>query len=216
MFTVSVYLVITIVCLIFLFLVLGLGTDLDMDFDADVDVDLDVDADVDFDADGAADAAQGGPSPFSLPVILTTLTAFGAFGYMLEYRGFIGYSVPAIAMCLSLAVGACCYLGMYKVFRSAQGGKTLKLRDLVGLKATVDIPIQDGEEGRIIVVPVDGGRETVAAISDEDLENDAVVRVIEVVGDKVKVKRVGKPRKKKPASKPKEVTKSKKKSKKEV
>lgn len=193
-FVISWYLVIAIVCAIFLAVILFMGG---MDFDADVDLDADVDVDVDVDAD-----IGHGPSPFSIPVLMTALTFFGVFGTLFESMGWDPYQVPVMALICAVVIGGIAYYAMYKVFRWAEGGTKLKYKDLLGLKATVSIPIQNGDEGQIVVTPKDTGRTLVPAISDDDVQRDEVVRIIEIIGDKVKVKRLGPERKRKKGSIP--------------
>ena len=187
---VSIYLLIMVIFALLLFVVLFLG-----DFDVgDVDVDLDVDGDMDIDASGGI---GHGPSAFSLPVILSIGTAFGAFGVIFEAYGWDPITIPVIAMILAIGVGVLVFVGIWKMFKATESTTRVNFDDMIGLKAVVSIPIRDGAEGQIVVTPPNRGRMTVAAMADYDIERDEPVRIVELIGDVMKVKRIGPPKKKK-------------------
>jgi len=182
---VSIYLLIMIIFAVLLFVVLFLG-----DFDVG-DVDLDVDGDMDMGGIG------GGPSAFSLPVILSIGTAFGAFGVIFEAYGWDPFTIPMVSMVLAIGVGVLVFVGIWKMFRATESTTRVNFENMIGLKARVSIPIRDGAEGQIVVTPPNRGRITVGAIADFDIERDEAVRIVELIGDVMKVKRIGPPRKKK-------------------
>ena len=185
---VSIYLLIMIIFALLLFVVLFLG-----DFDVG-DVDVDVDFDGDMDASGGI---GDGPSAFSLPVILSIGTAFGAFGVIFEAYGWDPITIPVVAMLLAIGVGVMVFVGIWKMFKATESSTRVNFEDMIGLKAMVSIPIKDGAEGQIVVTPPNRGRMTIAAMADYDIERDEAVRIVELIGDVMKVKRIGPPRKKK-------------------
>jgi membrane protein implicated in regulation of membrane protease activity len=193
--------VIAILCAIFLAIILFLGGlgDMDTDIDVDSDVDLDVDGDVDVDIDHDVDASGfgGGPSPFSLPVLLSIGTAFGAFGAIFEAYGMDPMTIPLLAIACAIGVGVLMFFAMWKMFKSTQATSTVSYDQLVGMKARVSVPIRESSEGQIIVTREETGRMLIGAISDEDCDVDDQVRIIERVGDVMKVEKIAKKKKKK-------------------
>jgi hypothetical protein len=196
---IELYLVIWLVGLILLIIFAALGgfgmdTDAgDMDFDADFDADIDVDAgggDVDLDMDADADAGiSGHPSPLSIPIVLVFLTSFGALGMLLEGFEVFWIYVPVISAVVAIVIAALVFVIMIKVFAATQASSVIPLRKLIGLKGTVSVPIKKGTEGQVVVVPPNGGRILVGAIADQEIKTDAVIEVLEVVGDVVRVKK---------------------------
>lgn len=182
---ISIYLVIMIIGAILLFAILIMG------FGHDVgDVHMDV-GHGDIGHAGGHEIGHGSPSAFSLPVILAVVTSFGAFGVIFEAIGVNGIIIPGVSMGLAIAVGVVTFLGMYKMFKMTQSTTKLKYEDLVGMNGTVSIPISEGGEGQVIFTPTGRGRVLMAAVSDDEIERDEVVLGIELMGNVMKVKRVG-------------------------
>jgi membrane protein implicated in regulation of membrane protease activity len=180
---ISIYLVIMIIGAILLFVVLfmGVGHGGDIHF-GDV-------GHGDVGHGGGAD--HGGPSAFSLPVILAVVTSFGAFGVLLEQANINALAVPIISMFSAIGIGALTFVGMWRMFKATQTTTRLDYEELIGHHGTVSIPIKEGDEGQIIMTAKGSGRVLVAAVSDEDLERDESVIAIELIGNVMKVKRVG-------------------------
>jgi membrane-bound ClpP family serine protease len=181
---ISIYLVIMIIGAILLFVVLFMG--IGHEFGGDVHV-----GDMGHGDVGHGDVGHGGPSAFSLPVILAVVTSFGAFGVLLEQINLSPLVVPIISMVLAIGIGAITFVGMYKMFKATQTSTKLKYEDLVGTKGTVSIPIKEGDEGQVIMTAKGSGRVQMAAVADEDIERDEVVIALELIGNVMKVKRVG-------------------------
>jgi len=177
---ISIYLVIMIVGMILLMIVLFMGGGHDI---GDMDTDTDIDH-------GGLEAVHG-PSAFSLPVILSVVTAFGAFGVIFEETGFNTLQVPALAMVLAIVIGVATFLAMYKMFKATQSTTKLHLDELVGMRGTISVPITEGGEGQVILTPQGRGRVLVAATADDDIERDEIVTCIELIGNVMKVKRIG-------------------------
>jgi len=184
MIEISIYLVIMIIGAILLFVVLFMG--IGHEFGGDVHV-----GDVGHGDVGHGDVGHGGPSAFSLPVILAVVTSFGAFGVLLEEVNLSPLAVPIISMLLAIGIGAITFVGMWKMFKATQVSTKLNYEDLVGQKGTVSIPIRDGDEGSVIMTAKGSGRVQVAAVADEDLERDESIIALELIGNVLKVKRIG-------------------------
>ncbi|WP_455391988.1 hypothetical protein [[Eubacterium] cellulosolvens] len=176
----------------------GLDTDAgDVDFDVDVgDADLDVDVgDADLDIDGDA-GVSGHPSPLSIPIVLVFMTSFGALGMLFEVFKINMYLVPVISALIGIVIAAGTFFIMVKVFSATQASSVIPLHKLVGLKAKVSVPILDGNEGQVVVVPPGAGRMLIGAISNKNVARDSVVEILEVVGDVVRVRKVKRSKKK--------------------
>jgi hypothetical protein len=61
------------------------------------------------------------------------------------------------------------------------------MRDLVGKDGETTMPIKPGSPGQIMVVTEERGRTLVQAVSDVDIPTNAMVSIVEVVGNGVKV-----------------------------
>ena len=184
MIEISIYLVIMIIGAVLLFVVLFMG--IGHEFGGDVHV-----GDVGHGDVGHGDVGHGGPSAFSLPVILAVVTSFGAFGVLLEQVNLSPLVVPILSMVLAIGIGAITFVGMYKMFKATQITTKLNYEELIGLKGTVSIPIKEGDEGQVIMTAKGSGRVQIAAVADEDIERDEVVIALELIGNVLKVKRVG-------------------------
>ena len=183
MISVSIYLVIMIIGAILLFIVLFMGVGHDFG-GGDV-------GGIDHGDVGHGEFGHGGPSAFSLPVILAVVTSFGAFGVILEQVKINVLAVPIISMIAAIGIGAVTFVGMYKMFKATQTTTKLNYEDLIGSKGTVSIPIKEGDEGQIIMTAKGSGRVQMAAVADEDIERDEVIIALELIGNVMKVKRVG-------------------------
>jgi len=183
---VSVYLVIMIIGAILLFVVMFMGHDFHVEAGGG-----------DIDHGGAGEVGHG-PSAFSLPVILSVVTAFGAFGVIFENAGVGVIQVPLLSMVFAVMIGVVTFVAMYKMFTLTESTTRLKYEDLVGMRGAVSIPLKDGGEGQVIFTPPGRGRVQMTAIADDDIEREEVVVALELVGNTMKVKRIGT---KKPAEK---------------
>ena len=190
-----VYLLICIIGFV-LFLIMSLGGGM-MDVDADADMDFDVG---DFDAGdldvgdvdgGDVDGGGGGPSPLGLPVLLLFTTCFGAFGVLFTSMDFNPFTVPILSSLGGIGMAAVGFYGLIKLFSVTQSDSTVKLERLVGKRGSLQVPIRKGSEGQLMLITKSRGRFLIGAISDEDIPNEAVVEVVEVIGDVVKVRHVG-------------------------
>ena len=195
-----IYLIIFIIGFILLIIFAALGGlnfdvdsgDVDIDMDVDADVDMDVDTDVDvgghMDMDTDADAGFGGhPGPLSLPIVFFFMTSFGGVGTILTIIGIVEYLVLLISIIVGIAFAGGLFLLMARIFASTQASSVIPLKKLIGLKATVSVPIKKGSEGQVVVEPPDGGRLLVGAIADKNIKTDSVVVILEVVGGVVRV-----------------------------
>jgi membrane-bound ClpP family serine protease len=184
MISVSIYLVIMIIGAILLFIVLFMGVGHDFGGGDVGDIDHG-------DVGHGGDAGHGGPSAFSLPVILAVVTSFGAFGVLLEQANMNPLAVPIISMVSAIGIGALTFVGMWKMFKATQTSTKLDYEELIGKHGTVSIPIKEGDEGQVIMTAKGSGRIQVTAIADEDIERDEVIIALELIGNVMKVKRVG-------------------------
>jgi hypothetical protein len=203
-----IYLLIFVIGFILLIIFAALGGlsfdvdagDMDVDIDADIDADLDmdVDADVDMDLDTDADASLSGhPGPLSLPIIFFFMTSFGGVGMILTIIGVVQYLVLLVSIIVGIAFAGGLFLLMARIFATTQASSVIPLKRLIGLKATVSVPIKKGSEGQVVVEPPDGGRLLVGAIADTSIKTDTVVEILEVVGGIVRVQKHSRGTKKK-------------------
>ena len=138
-----------------------------------------------------ADFADTGPSFLSLPVILLFMTGFGGIGAIGTLLDLGKYVTPIVALIGGVAIAGVGFLALVKLFDMIQSDSTVKMDTLVGRKGSVQVPIKKGSEGQVMLVTPSRGRFLIGAIADENIPNEAVVQVVEVVGDVVKVKRTG-------------------------
>jgi hypothetical protein len=167
----------------------------DVGLDAGHDIDAGVDAGMDGDLDVGTEPGTG-LSPLSLPIILVFMTAFGAFGMILEVIEINWLYVPFLAGIGGVVIGGAMFFVMLKVFSVIESSSVVPLKKLVGMKANVSVPIKKGGEGQIVVVRSETGRMLVGAISDTNIPNDSIVEITEVMGDVVRVKPIKKGRNK--------------------
>ncbi len=180
--------IIAIICVILLIgsVIMGdFGADMDMDVDMDMDMDLDGHFEV-----GHGDFMGAGISPLSLPIILTFGTAFGGFGMLFDATSLHWIVVPMLSAGGATLVAGGMFVFMVKFFAQAQTSSTISLHELIGKEGIVSIPIKPEGLGQVIVTTEERGRTILTAVSDEEITNDAMVRIIKVTGDAVFVKKV--------------------------
>jgi membrane protein implicated in regulation of membrane protease activity len=186
MITLSIYLIVALVCGIILFVMALFGGDfLDLDVDVDTDTDLDI---------GHFDAGHGdfsaGLSPLSLPILLSFGTSFGAFGTIFESIGFNVWMTPILSAIVSGIIAAVLFFVMVKVFVETQAHTRVSFNDLVGKEAVVTIPIKPGEQGQIMAVTDARGRTLISAISeDEEIATDALIIIDRMTGNTAVVRK---------------------------
>jgi len=166
--------------LLFSMLLGGIG---DMDFDVDAGIDL----------DGDFGSFEGpGISPLSLPILLTFGGSFGAFGGLLELEGSLSSIViPFVSGGISVVVSGGMYMLLLKVFVKSQASTVVNRAALVGQTGQVTIPVAPGSIGQVLVLTEARGRTLLDAVSSEEVPRDAAVRIIELVGNAVKVEKIG-------------------------
>jgi len=171
-----IFLLIGLICGIILIVLMVLGG---MDFDVDaggVDVDHDVGHDI---------GHHGGPSPLSLPVLLSFGTMFGISGFIIQ----IYYGDPVISAALAAVLGAVMsgimYLIMVALFKAGEASTDFRMEDAVGEQGEVTIPIEKGKVGQIMVVTETRGRTLLSATSDYDIPAQARVNIIGVSAGRV-------------------------------
>ncbi|MGA1872123.1 MAG: NfeD family protein [Thermoplasmatota archaeon] len=174
-----VYAVIGLASLVILILMMVFGG-LDLGFDG-ADIDLDIDADMDLDAGG------GDIGVFSLPIILSFTTAFGALGAILTYFDAPRVATPFISAIASLALAGILFLIVNYFFKHFQSDSTVRFNQLIGRKASVTVPIAPGQEGQIVLFTEQRGRTLIPATSATNIPSNAQVVVTGVSGDTVKV-----------------------------
>src|SRR3990172_8128879 len=112
--------------------------------------------DLGFDSDVGADIDTG-LSPLSLPII----AVFATGGAMLVAGGM--------------------WVVMMNVFVKTQAETKVELRDLVGTKGQVMVPIRPGQTGQILVITEARGRTLVDAVADDPISTDEHVAVDSVM-----------------------------------
>jgi len=167
-----------LVSLIVLVIMLAIGGMSSFGLDVDIDADIDIDGDV-----GGGD--QGGP--YSLPLLLRFLSAFGGIGALSVWLEVPSGFTPFIAAVGALIMAAILFFILQSFLKSFTSDSTVQIDALKGEKGTVSIPIEPGKEGQIVVVTAQRGRTLVAAISDRSIKKNTDVIVIETMGDVAKV-----------------------------
>ena len=171
-----VFLAIGLICGIILIVLMLMGG---MDFGVDVDGGFDMDHDVGHDVGG------GGPSPLSMPVLLSFGTMFGVSGFLIE----INYGDPVLAAGLAAVLGAIMsgvmYLIMVTLFKAGEASTDFKPDDAVGEQGEVTIPLEKGKIGQVMVVTEARGRTLITATCDQDLPMHTRVNIVGISGDRV-------------------------------
>ena len=169
------------------------GGDVDIGGDVDAGGDIDVghadvgDTGVDH---GGVHGAGHAPNVLSLPMIFLFMVGFGGLGAIFEIMSFDPVTGGLLALAGGFLIGLVGFFGLVKLFSMVQSDATVKMSSLVGKQGTVHVPIKRGQEGQVMIITPSRGRFLVGAISDENIPNEAIVKVTEVIGDIVKVKRV--------------------------
>lgn len=174
-----VYAAVGMASLIILILMMVFGG-LDLGFDG---ADMDVDVDTGFDLNiGDSDIGV-----FSLPIILSFTTAFGALGAILTYFDLNRVATPFISALGALALAGILFLIVNYFFKYFQSDSTVRFNDLIGRKASITVPIKPGQEGQIVLFTEQRGRTLIPAVSKKTMLNNAQVVITGVSGDTVKV-----------------------------
>ncbi len=172
-----VYAAVGLASLIILILMMVFGG-LDLGFDgADMDVDSGLDLNI-----GDSDIGV-----FSLPIILSFTTAFGALGAILTYFEMNRVATPFISALGALALAMILFLIVNYFFKYFQSDSTVRFNDLIGRKASVSVPIKPGQEGQIVLFTEQRGRTLIPAVSNKTMPNNARVMITGVSGDTVMV-----------------------------
>ncbi|MEK6810739.1 MAG: NfeD family protein [Candidatus Thermoplasmatota archaeon] len=144
--------------------------------------------------DVAADAGQfsgAGISPLSLPILFAFGAFFGAFGTVLEsFQSLPSISVPFVAAGASAVITALVYYFLVQVFAKSQVTTTYDLKDLVGTRGEVTVPVKPGVRGQVLVVTDARGRTLLSAISTQDLKTGDRVQITGVEGNALVVEKV--------------------------
>ncbi len=160
------------------------------DADADVDFDMDVDLDADLDLDaGDLDAAEAGSGAGSA---LASIFSFRTLVFASAFFGITGLILPLVGAgtitTLVLALGVGGFAGfvndrLLRFLKRSSGDTRITEANLVGARARVSVPVEEGKRGRVMV-DVDGRTVGMVAEAYRDLrdsfaQNDHVV-VVEV------------------------------------
>lgn len=101
---------------------------------------------------GWSDAQFPGASPLSPTVLCSALTGLGGIGYLSLQRWDlgVGWSITT-ALGASLVLGLLTFLVMDLMFRKMQSSSHVTAQALVGTKASVQAPIEEGMTGSIVL-----------------------------------------------------------------
>jgi len=170
-----VFLVIGLLCGIILIVMMLMGG-----------MDVGVDADTDFDHDVGHDVGgHGGPSPLSLPTLLSFGTMFGVSGFIID----VYYGDPVMAASVAAVLGALMSGVMYGImvylFKVGEASTDFTPSDAVGAQGEITIPIEKGKIGQVLVVTEARGRTLITATSDYDLPTQTRVNIVGMAGDRV-------------------------------
>ncbi len=144
--------------------------------------------------DVSTDAGQfsgAGISPLSLPILFAFGAFFGAFGTVLEsFQSLPSISVPFVAAGASAVITALVYYFLVQVFAKSQATTTYDLKDLVGTRGEVTVPVKPGVRGQVLVLTDARGRTLLSAISTQDLKTGDRVQITGVEGNALVVEKV--------------------------
>ncbi|MDO9536853.1 MAG: NfeD family protein [Thermoplasmata archaeon] len=179
---ISFYLVVAIICAVML-IIMAAFADFggDAGFDG-VDMHLDTGADA-----GFGDFHGAGISPLSIPIILVFGTLFGAFGAVFEDMEMNTILVPTLSALIGVAITAVIFVLLVKVFVKSQATTQVHIKDLVGSDGETTMPIKPGSPGQIMVITEERGRTLVSAVSEVDIPTNAMVNIVGIAGNGVKV-----------------------------
>jgi membrane protein implicated in regulation of membrane protease activity len=141
--------------------------------------------DLDHDTD-----AHGGPSVLSGRVVSVFVTAFGAFGAIGIHLGYGVGSSTAMGFGGGIAFAAIIYLFASFLY-SQQATSHVMVSDLVGCMAQVSVTIPKGGLGQVRCTLGDTVIEKIARAKDnEEIPANTVVKIEEIIGETVLVRRV--------------------------
>lgn len=142
---------------------------------------LAVDVDHDFD--------HGGPSVFSTRVMAVFITAFGVFGAVAVHYGASTSAASGVGFGGGVVFGGMVYL-FARFLYGQQASSEVKSRDLAGLLGRVVVTIPAGGVGQVRLQLGEDLIDKIARAGDGGrIEENATVRVSEVMGETVVVNR---------------------------
>lgn len=171
-----VFLAIGLLCGIILIVLMLIGG---MDFGVDVDGGFDMDHDVGHDVGG------GGPSPLSMPVLLSFGTMFGISGFIIQYYYGDPIMAAGVAAILGAIMSGIMYLIMVAIFKAGEASTDFNTKDTIGEQGEVTISIQKGKIGQVLVITETRGRTLVTATADQDIPVHTRVNIVGISGDRV-------------------------------
>jgi hypothetical protein len=139
--------------------------------------------------DHDVDASGGGPSFFSGRILSVFVTAFGGFGAIGIHLGYgIGVST-ALGVASGLVFGTILYL-FIRILHGQQASSDVHVSELLGRTAQVSVAIPKGGLGQVRCVLGETVVEKIARSREgEEIPANAVVRIEELVGETVLVRR---------------------------
>ncbi len=183
-----IYTICGLVGLVGFIVILFLGDVFDV---GDVDIDADV-GDLDL---GGLDA--GGPSPFSIPIIMFYILSFGCIGVILLAIGVEPIWTPFISLPIAILPAGVAYAIIYFMFTKIQSTSVEHINKFMGARGKVSINIRPPNEGQIVLPSTTRGFIQVGAVADEYIGRGEEVKVVDTYGSTVKVEKLSGPSKKK-------------------
>jgi membrane protein implicated in regulation of membrane protease activity len=154
--------------------------------------------DVDIDADiGDIDLDTGGPSPFSLPIIMFYILSFGCIGIILLAIGLEPIWTPFISLPVAIIPAVVAYFAIWFMFTKVQSTTVEHINKFKGARGKVSINIRPPNEGQVILPSKTRGFIPVGAVADEFIARGDEVKVVDTYGSTVKVEKLSGPSKKK-------------------
>jgi membrane protein implicated in regulation of membrane protease activity len=135
------------------------------------------------------DFDHGGPSVFSTRVMAVFITAFGVFGAVAVHYGATTFAASGVGFGGGLVFGGMVYL-FARFLYSQQASSEVHSRDLVGVVGRVVVAIPAGGVGQVRLQLGEELIDKIARAADASkIEENAIVRVDEVMGEMVVVAR---------------------------
>jgi membrane protein implicated in regulation of membrane protease activity len=116
-----------------------------------------------------------------MPPLLAFVAMFGVGGIIATQTFDVHGGQAALIGTGFGAVGFGLALGLFRMFRKAEGGRPFSLQDLVGIEAAVSTAIPAGRHGSVYV-RAEGQTHEISATSSGDVPSGTAVRVTGVAG----------------------------------
>lgn len=148
-----------------------------------------VDVDMDPDVTGMDFEFDGTPSHLGVPITLFALTMLGSIGSILSsVQGLSPWIVLVCSIGGSILLSVIMFFAALKLIERLNVNAVENLDTLKGKIGRVELTIPKGKEGQVVFASQKTGRLVVPATAKQAIPEDTRVKVIEVLGDTIRVK----------------------------